>query len=673
MLRSSAPEIIMPGFDINRLLEEDEAVKGMDIPYRFGKGFDVNYSFADGKWTNVDSGRVWLLRITSPGAYSLNFVMDELYIPEGAKLYIFSDDGSMVYGPVTSKQNLKKGLFITDLVKGESVILYLFERLNKKESSKLRITRVIHAYKDVYAGLFESGKGLGSSEWCEEDVACYPDWSIESDAVARTLVGGGNYFCSGSLINNTAQDFRAYFLSAFHCIDIDKSGDIDTDEYNDGEDWVFRFRYKMTTCEGSQVASYFTYNNDDIIAAWNTTDFALVELHNSPLSHQNVSFLGWDNTGATPTEGTTIHHPQGDVMKLSFDDDPLQSISWFDGPEDTHWRADFDIGAVEYGSSGSPLFDQNKRVVGQLHGNQNNAYPILSFCEQHLGEYGRFDVSWTGGGTETTRLIDWLDECETGALTMNTIPSAYVSGPDIVCTSNSTFTLHNRPPGTTVNWTKSSNLSYVSGQSTDNYTVKATPSAAGPGWVQATITTDCGDATIRENIFWVGKPAQPTILGPDEVTCYFPEWYFINSESIQWGDFQWSTDYALRIIGTTTGHKALIEGLEEGYGQIFCEVTNTCGSTENRLVVWIDCWRFRMSPNPADDYVEISIDESKLAENKIDVYEVRIYNVMNKMVYNVKTSKPTLQINTRQFINGVYYVHFIFNGKLQVEQLVISH
>ncbi|GAH15323.1 unnamed protein product, partial [marine sediment metagenome] len=80
-----------------------------------------------------------------------------------------------------------------------------------------------------------------------------------------------------------------------------------------------------------------------------------------------------------------------------------------------------------------------------------------------------------------------------------------VTGPSIVCTSNSTFTLHNRPSGTTVNWTKSSNLSYVSGQGTDNYTVKAYSSASGTGWVQAAITVDCGNVTIRYNIDWVGK------------------------------------------------------------------------------------------------------------------------------------------------------------------------
>lgn len=47
-IRTTAPEIIMPWFDINCLLEEDEAIKDMNVPYRFGKGFNINYSLAAG-------------------------------------------------------------------------------------------------------------------------------------------------------------------------------------------------------------------------------------------------------------------------------------------------------------------------------------------------------------------------------------------------------------------------------------------------------------------------------------------------------------------------------------------------------------------------------------------------------------------------------------------------
>lgn len=77
-----------------------------------------------------------------------------------------------------------------------------------------------------------------------------------------------------------------------------------------------------------------------------------------------------------------------------------------------------------------------------------------------------------------------------------------ILGSDLVCTSNSTFTITNRPSGTTVTWTKSSNLQYVSGQGTNSYIVKAASSSTyGSGWVQATIY---GNVTIREYV-WVGK------------------------------------------------------------------------------------------------------------------------------------------------------------------------
>jgi hypothetical protein len=154
--RFTAPEIILPSFDYNCLLEEDAAITKMNVPYRFGKGFDVNYSIADGIWTNVDSGMVWLMKITSPGAYSINFIFSVLFLPENAELYIYSYDGSMIYGPVTSKQNLERDIFLTDIIKGESVILYLYVPKNKETNIKLAISKIVHGYKNIFAGIFES-------------------------------------------------------------------------------------------------------------------------------------------------------------------------------------------------------------------------------------------------------------------------------------------------------------------------------------------------------------------------------------------------------------------------------------------------------------------------------------------------------------------------------------
>ncbi|MBA7526681.1 hypothetical protein ES705_18848 [subsurface metagenome] len=79
-----------------------------------------------------------------------------------------------------------------------------------------------------------------------------------------------------------------------------------------------------------------------------------------------------------------------------------------------------------------------------------------------------------------------------------------------------------------------------------------------------------------------------------------------------------------------------------GNGQIFVNVTNTCGTGGDRKIVWINCWGFRMSPNPADDYVELTIekDEAELAESKYpDFYEVKIYNSINIQYYSLPITR----------------------------------
>src|SRR6185295_18357287 len=80
----------------------------------------------------------------------------------------------------------------------------------------------------------------------------------------------------------------------------------------------------------------------------------------------------------------------------------------------THVHAVWSLGVTEPGSSGSPLYDQNRRYIGQLHGG-----PSACGAGDLSDYYGRFSVSWEGGGTVATRAKDWLDPAATGAVTLN--------------------------------------------------------------------------------------------------------------------------------------------------------------------------------------------------------------------------------------------------------------
>src|SRR6185503_6819663 len=136
----------------------------------------------------------------------------------------------------------------------------------------------------------------------------------------------------------------------------------------------------------------------------------------------DVTFAGWDHSSLDASNATGIHHPNTDEKRISFEVDPTQTTSYLGttSPGDgTHVRVvDWDTGTTEPGSSGSPLFDQNHRIIGQLHGG------FASCTSQTSDYYGKFGVSWATGTTNSTRLSNWLDPLNTGAVTTNTLVPA---------------------------------------------------------------------------------------------------------------------------------------------------------------------------------------------------------------------------------------------------------
>lgn len=504
LTKSANQRITLPKINSTALLEEDKN-DNSGLPPRFGKAIDVNISLDAGTWEKLPNGRLWSLVIESTGALSINLIFDKFKLAEGAELYMFNKEHDIVFGPITSNQNNEKNVFSTDIIKGSSVTLQLFEPNEIHEKNILNIDKVIHGYKQI--GTYS---GFGNSAPCHNDINCTQGNNLqeESDAVALILLDDGQRHCSAVLLNNVCQDFTPYILTAFHCLDIDPfNNNLSQAERNAVQNWVFRFQYKSPTCNGSDGIQFYSFSGAEFRSASLNTDFVLLELFERPQLNTGITYAGWSRTNLGATSSVGIHHPKGDVMKISTENNNATPITWLGGNQD-HWRVTFDDGTVEPGSSGSALFDQNGRVVGQLHGNQNNICAGTNnnncFCTQdRVGEYGRFDVSWNGGGTNQTRLSNWLDPNNTGAMTTNTISLPSVTGPSYVCTTNSTFNL-NPPPGSTVTWSRSSNLTLVS--SDESYaTVRAANTlVGGNGWVRATINGVCGSLNVQEN-FLVGK------------------------------------------------------------------------------------------------------------------------------------------------------------------------
>ncbi len=78
-------------------------------------------------------------------------------------------------------------------------------------------------------------------------------------------------------------------------------------------------------------------------------------------------------------------------------------------------------GVTEGGSSGSPIFNQDKRIVGQLTGGS-------SFCNSPTAPdfYGKMDKNWDDNpNSASQKLKEWLDPLDTGELF---IDGAYADG-----------------------------------------------------------------------------------------------------------------------------------------------------------------------------------------------------------------------------------------------------
>lgn len=438
----------MPPFDLEKMRKEDAELEGEDVPYRFGKGFDVNYSFDDGQWEAVEGGRLWTISFKSEKALSLNYIFENFYLPEGASLYIENQDETVLYGPVTSDALSKNyDSFLTDIIPGNQSTIFLFEPLERKGESKLMIKRVVHGYRGFF---FDENYGIvGNSSSCNYDVACLPAYEKESNAVALVLLSNGNELCSGSLLMNTNMTFDPYFLTAFHCIDRPiKDDSLSDSEINAAENWMFKFCFKKASCNGSNLVTDYTYNKADFCSAWKTTDFALMKLKDNISQNENLMWLGWDRTGNIPTSTTCIHHPAGDVMKISVDYDAATSTS-LKGGSNNFWQVDFDYGITQGGSSGSPLLNQYNRVIGQLYGGPHPA----DTCDWTIKRYGKFNLSWTGGGSNNTKLSNWLDPLGTNQTTMDSFKPSdiFVSGKTVIC-DTANYVIIGLPSGFTINW-----------------------------------------------------------------------------------------------------------------------------------------------------------------------------------------------------------------------------
>ena len=220
---------------------------------------------------------------------------------------------------------------------------------------------------------------------CYLDPTCYGPWSPLKSGIGRLYFeeGVNGWICSGALLTDKSHTGKPYFLTAHHCLSTQAVADTTLVFWN----------YDTSACNGlvPTLSSVSHTAGSSVLATSATTDFTLLLLDGDPPG--GTAFLGW-TTQALPVGApvTVIHHPAGDWTRISFGDvlDPRGNGA----AGQKFWLAGLTRGAVEGGSSGSPLFSPSQQVVGQLLGAAR-----MGICNDPnvVTEFGKFGLSWTLG------------------------------------------------------------------------------------------------------------------------------------------------------------------------------------------------------------------------------------------------------------------------------------
>jgi lysyl endopeptidase len=383
------------------ILDDERNDLNKNIPYRFGLKMPVNINLQkENKWLTLANGdRLWQYAIECPSALSLNFIFEKVFIPNGSKLFIYNPTTKQCLGAFTNQNNNKDSLLATTLILTNKVIIEYYEPKNNIGLGKFVLSEIVHGYRNF---LKDAKTGFGQSGGCQVNVNCSLGytWHNEKRAVVLIMVNG-NAICTGTLINDVPQDTLPYILTANHC-------------GNASNNTVFVFNYESSFCSNVNGSLSQSIQGGTTVASNPISDFNLVLLSSKVPSNFNPFYAGWSRSRVAPDSVVGIHHPNGDIKKISFANNTCSDSSYL-GKK--CWKiSTWSIGCTEPASSGSPLFNKNHQLVGQLLGGPSYCGAINSDMNDY---YGMFPITWDSGAVITDRAKEWLDPNATDTIAIN--------------------------------------------------------------------------------------------------------------------------------------------------------------------------------------------------------------------------------------------------------------
>ncbi len=417
-------------------LSKSKSVNKINGREYYGKIIQTDIDFmSESTATETHSGTIRTLTITSAGAYSIGLRMSGLRIESGCELYLYDKTKTDIIGAITQEAVSPDMKLRTRQVSGDSITVELYIPHGIAQQS-FRITAICHDYANVFNTISSLSKATmyGSSCSTEVDINCDAGQAFQDIKHATLLLsideGYDTYICTGTLVNNINCDRTPYVLTAAHCI-CDQDAADGTLAY---------FNYELPQCGSkSSPKNYSTLSGTTLVATapletytdrsgrtsstkYPTMDFALLRLNNNiPDSYQpyfaGVSISETDDLSSV----ITIHHPQGDVKKISIAHYTPYRDTYPEEDKDTHYKsychwhiAQWNVGTTEGGSSGASMLNSNKKVVGILSGGYADCYDavddyfqMVSIAWDYYSKPENQLKRWLALGTNTTEILPY--------------------------------------------------------------------------------------------------------------------------------------------------------------------------------------------------------------------------------------------------------------------------
>lgn len=381
-----------------------------------GKYYTVNRDFTEGR----------IERFANKTHYRLSFQKESLAMQAFVKnLFLFDSDTLLVKQnndvvQIITANKLHQKSTLTEATL-ENLELVLIWRSSSIPSAK--VSEILISPSQQNANKTED---FGDSDACQVNTACSEGstYTKQIQSTVRILirVGGIAGWCSGTLVNKVTYDYEPLLLTAEHC------GLFNTQfaSTSDLQQWIFYFNYQSPTCsnppnEGTLAtqiiigATLLAQSDDE--GGETGSDLLLLKLATDIPATFNPYFSGWNrNNAILPVNPISIHHPEGDIKKISTSRNTVSNGAFGTTASNTHWLLSWSatqngFGTTEGGSSGSALFSENGLIRGVLTGGSSSCTNTNGF-----DYYGKFSYSWNQNGSATNRQLQpWLDPTNTGA------------------------------------------------------------------------------------------------------------------------------------------------------------------------------------------------------------------------------------------------------------------